>query len=73
MTDVNKEESRLDNDNNSNLNDCYTETTKNENDILNEKWEKFTNWIHCICVVAFDLELGQVIEVIRLNLFDVTG
>lgn len=28
----------------------------------NEKWENFSNWIHCICVVTFDLELGQAIE-----------
>lgn len=26
-------------------------------------WEQFSNWIHCICVVTFDLELGQAIEV----------
>lgn len=25
-------------------------------------WEHFTNWIHCICVVTFDLELGQALE-----------
>lgn len=27
-------------------------------------WERFSRWIHCICVVTFDLELGQAIEVI---------
>lgn len=27
------------------------------------KWERFTNWVHCICIVTFDLELGQAIEV----------
>lgn len=27
------------------------------------KFESFSNWIHCICVVTFDLELGQAIEV----------
>ncbi|XP_066258948.1 protein DENND6B [Euwallacea similis] len=26
-------------------------------------WEGFTNWLHCICVVTFDLELGQALEV----------
>lgn len=26
-------------------------------------WDKFSNWIHCICIVTFDLELGQAIEV----------
>lgn len=29
-----------------------------------EKWERFNNWVHCICIVTFDLELGQAIEVI---------
>lgn len=28
-----------------------------------EKWERFSNWVHCICIVTFDLELGQAIEV----------
>lgn len=26
-------------------------------------WEQFSNWVHCICIVTFDLELGQAIEV----------
>nr|XP_037282198.1 protein DENND6A-like isoform X3 [Rhipicephalus microplus] len=26
--------------------------------------ESLSNWIHCICVVAFDLELGQAMEVV---------
>ncbi|KAF5284781.1 hypothetical protein FQA39_LY04506 [Lamprigera yunnana] len=25
-------------------------------------WERFANWMHCICVVTFDLELGQALE-----------
>lgn len=25
-------------------------------------WERFNQWIHCICVVTFDLELGQALE-----------
>ena len=25
--------------------------------------ERFNDWIRCVCVVTFDLELGQVIEV----------
>lgn len=29
-----------------------------------EKWRNFSNWIHCICVVTFDLELGQALEVL---------
>ncbi|XP_061419017.1 protein DENND6B-like isoform X1 [Lethenteron reissneri] len=27
-------------------------------------WERFTSWLHSICVVTFDLELGQAIELI---------
>lgn len=27
-------------------------------------WERFNRWVHCICVVTFDLELGQALEVI---------
>ena len=26
-------------------------------------WEKFHRWISCVCVVTFDLELGQALEV----------
>lgn len=26
-------------------------------------WEKFSQWVCCMCVVTFDLELGQAIEV----------
>jgi hypothetical protein len=26
-------------------------------------WERFSQWVHCICVITFDLELGQVLEV----------
>ncbi len=26
-------------------------------------WERLTDWIHCFCVVTFDLEIGQMIEV----------
>ena len=26
-------------------------------------WDRFSNWIHCCCVVTFDLELGQAMEV----------
>ncbi|XP_012277612.1 protein DENND6A [Orussus abietinus] len=31
------------------------------------KWERISNWLHCICVVTFDLELGQAIEAIYPN------
>ena len=29
-------------------------------------WERFADWIHCFCVVTFDLEIGQMIEVLKL-------
>lgn len=38
---------------------CTTETQQTLND-----WSKFSEWVHCMCVVTFDLELGQAIEVI---------
>ncbi|TWW62711.1 Protein DENND6A DENN domain-containing protein 6A [Takifugu flavidus] len=25
-------------------------------------WDRFSAWLHCICVVGFDLELGQAVE-----------
>ena len=28
-----------------------------------ELWENFSNWACCLCVVTFDLELGQALEV----------
>jgi hypothetical protein len=28
-------------------------------------WDKFSSWVHCICIVTFDLELGQALEVSR--------
>ena len=27
-------------------------------------WDRFANWVHCICVVTFDLELGQSLELV---------
>ncbi|XP_003747684.1 protein DENND6A [Galendromus occidentalis] len=27
-----------------------------------QQWERYSQWLHCICVVTFDLELGQAIE-----------
>ncbi|XP_043934710.1 protein DENND6A isoform X2 [Protopterus annectens] len=27
-------------------------------------WDHFSSWLHCICVVGFDLELGQAVEVV---------
>lgn len=39
-----------------------------QNDAISRKWERFFEWIHCICIVTFDLELGQAMEVINLIL-----
>lgn len=38
-----------------------------ESDQLFLPWDRFCAWLHCICVVGFDLELGQAVEV-RLTL-----
>ena len=27
-------------------------------------WERFSQWVSCVCVVTFDLELGQAMEVL---------
>ncbi|CAB3369135.1 Hypothetical predicted protein [Cloeon dipterum] len=27
-------------------------------------WDKFSNWLHCVCVVTFDLEIGQTLELV---------
>ena len=28
-----------------------------------KSWDKFSQWLCCMCVVTFDLELGQAMEV----------
>ena len=30
-------------------------------------WDRFSNWLHSICVVTFDLELGQALEVRKVG------
>lgn len=32
-------------------------------------WDKLSRWVACVCVVTFDLELGQAIEVGMLAYF----
>lgn len=32
-------------------------------------WKNFSNWVHAICVITFDLELGQAMEVSRIIKF----
>lgn len=27
------------------------------------RWARFSSWLECVCVVTFDLELGQAMEV----------
>ncbi|XP_072401870.1 protein DENND6A isoform X1 [Diabrotica undecimpunctata] len=29
---------------------------------IGDAWDSFHNWVYCICVVTFDLELGQALE-----------
>nr|SVE80638.1 EOG090X031T [Daphnia magna] len=43
--------------------DLYSNTCDNSS--LNTSllpWERLADWIHCFCVVTFDLEIGQMIE-----------
>ncbi|KAG7280542.1 hypothetical protein CRUP_028267 [Coryphaenoides rupestris] len=37
---------------------------EDESDPLLLPWDRFSSWLHCMCVVGFDLELGQAVEVI---------
>lgn len=34
-----------------------------ENGDSRAPWFRFSSWLECVCVVTFDLELGQAIEV----------
>lgn len=49
-----------------NTNDEYFANNSINNSINSKefnKWNRFSEWLHCICVVTFDLELGQAMEV----------
>jgi hypothetical protein len=51
-------------------NESATHLNLDEPDILdtkNEIWERFAEWLHCICIVTFDLELGQAMEVLIIT------
>ncbi|KAJ8955330.1 hypothetical protein NQ318_003423 [Aromia moschata] len=37
-------------------------TNAYENEMKDVTWDGFHNWLYCICVVTFDLELGQALE-----------
>ncbi|CAH0561898.1 unnamed protein product [Brassicogethes aeneus] len=41
-----------------------TDGINNTNEITENVWENFHNWLHCICIVTFDLELGQALETV---------
>lgn len=32
-------------------------------------WARFSSWLECVCVVTFDLELGQAIEVLWVAMY----
>ncbi|CAK5080905.1 unnamed protein product [Meloidogyne enterolobii] len=48
----------------SNVDDKSEENLFEENDCEQLYWKRFKKWMHCFCVVTFDLELGQTIEVV---------
>lgn len=33
-------------------------------ELITKPWDNFAEWLHCVCVVTFDLELGQALECI---------
>lgn len=39
-------------------------TTSSVIDPVEYNWQRFHEWLHCICVVTFDLEIGQAMEAI---------
>lgn len=53
---------------NESTNKCSSDKVQNDeiNQNIVNKWDRFAEWIHAICVVTFDLELGQAMEVIIL-------
>jgi len=46
---------------------CVEDTDDEDGHKMNSSsllpWDRFSSWIHCICIVTFDLELGQALEV----------
>lgn len=62
--DINKYESCFDKQNVSRKLSRMTDgMNTSENGLKINNWERFQNWLYCICVVTFDLELGQALEV----------
>lgn len=37
--------------------------------LQSKEWQRLSEWIHCLCVVTFDLELGQAMEVFFWHIF----
>uniref|UniRef100_A0A4W5NKH7 UDENN domain-containing protein n=1 Tax=Hucho hucho TaxID=62062 RepID=A0A4W5NKH7_9TELE len=37
---------------------------ESENTESSLPWVRFSSWLECVCVVTFDLELGQAIELV---------
>lgn len=42
---------------------CDGEAEESADSTPRNPWERLADWIHCFCVVTFDLEIGQMIEV----------
>lgn len=45
------------------LTDTTDSFSNEENNLDVLPWDRLAEWIHCFCVVTFDLEIGQMIEV----------
>lgn len=41
----------------------YSSLQSDKQDVSVLPWDRFSRWVYCICVVTFDLELGQAMEV----------
>ncbi|XP_039617464.1 protein DENND6B [Polypterus senegalus] len=42
----------------------YTKSEKSASAVSRMPWARFSCWVECVCVVTFDLELGQAIELV---------
>ncbi|KAH8396073.1 hypothetical protein KR222_002675, partial [Zaprionus bogoriensis] len=43
--------------------DAYAKTNNKTNELSDASdWIRFSQWVHCLCVVTFDLNLGQALE-----------
>ncbi|XP_042911217.1 protein DENND6B isoform X2 [Parasteatoda tepidariorum] len=43
---------------------CITSSHSNSHNLSELPWDRFSRWVYCICVVTFDLELGQAMEMV---------